>query len=245
VNVSTLAVASVRPVIVLPTYNNIGTLPNVVDRCARLELPMLAIDDGSTDATAQWLASNAAAGSPGLTVITHPHNRGKAAALRTGFSAAIAREFSHAITIDTDGQLSPEEIPILLSHSRAEPRALVLGVRDDRRKDYPWRSRVGRWFSNYCLFMETGVRITDSQCGLRIYPLGAMTSLKCQADRFGYETEIIARAAWAGCPIIEVPVSCRYFDGERRITHFRPGKDSLKALAMHSRLLCTAFFRRL
>jgi glycosyltransferase involved in cell wall biosynthesis len=234
----------VEPVIILPTYNNVNTLPQIVDRCARLELPILAIDDGSTDSTAQWLASNAAAIVPRLSVITHPHNRGKAAALRTGFQAAIAREFSHAITLDTDGQLCPEEIPLLLSRSGAEPRALVLGVRDVRRADYPWRSRAGRWFSNCCLFLETGVHITDSQCGLRIYPLSAMALLKCTADRFGYETEIIARAAWAGCPIIEVPVSCRYFEGDQRISHFRPGTDSLKAVAMHARLLCTALFRQ-
>lgn len=233
---------SIQPVILLPTFNNAGTLPQIIERTAQLNLPMIVINDGSSDGTARWLSENASQVNPNLEVILHAQNRGKAAALRTGFDAAIARGFSHAVAIDTDGQLDPEEIPRLLAETHKQPRALVLGVRDDRREDYPWRSRVGRRLSNFCIFLEAGAHITDSQCGLRIYPLAAMPALKCRANRFGYETEIITRAAWAGCPIVEVPVTCRYFEGEKRITHFRPGLDSLKALAMHARLLIAAPF---
>ena len=79
-----------------------------------------------------------------VTVVTHNRNRGKAAALKTGFAAAAEAGFTHAITIDTDGQLDPEQIPELLAAARENPSALVVGCRDDGKADYPARSRLGR-----------------------------------------------------------------------------------------------------
>jgi hypothetical protein len=230
-----------RVVVIVPTYNNAGTLPDILERILKLGLPTIVVDDGSTDQTKQILA-DLACGEPRrlLHVIAHAANRGKAAALQTGFAAAIQAGYTHAVTIDSDGQLDPEEIPTLLQASAAQPRSFVVGMRDETRPDYPTKSRFGRRFSNAMVYLETGVRVVDSQCGFRVYPLGAIGLLRCGAGRFGYETEVITRAVLAGCEIAQVPVNCRYFEKSARVTHFKPIRDSLRSLAMHARLLLAA-----
>ncbi len=170
----------------------------------------------------------------------HPENRGKAAALRTGFARAINAGFTHALTIDSDGQLQPEEIPSLIDAATQSPNAFVLGVRDDQAPDYPSRSRVGRRVSNMMVRLESDGHVADSQCGLRVYPLSLMTFLSCRAERFAFETEVLTRAAWAGCPFVEVPVSCQYPKEAAQVSHFRPWLDSWRSVGMHLVLVIRA-----
>jgi uncharacterized protein (DUF2062 family) len=228
-----------RPVVVAPTFNNATTLPAILRELADLDLPVVVVNDGSTDGTASLLAAWAAVDPSGRTVLNHSCNLGKAAALRTAFAHAAA-DHTHAVTIDTDGQLSPADVAPLLDRARLRPTALVLGTRDARAADYPRRSRFGRWFSNRLVWIESGITVADSQCGLRVYPLPFANLARCDAERYGYETEVITRAAWAGLPIVQVPVACRYFPHGERISHFRPGVDSLRAIGMHARLIATA-----
>ncbi len=230
---------TVRPVIIAPTHNNAGTLLDVLRRLDLLGISVIVINDGSTDSTAQLLATWADV-STDHRLMTHAKNLGKAAALRTGFSAAVAAGFTHAVAIDTDGQHWPEDIPLLLQKSIEHPTALVLGTRDASSPDYPSRSRFGRWISNSLITFETGKRIVDSQCGLRVYPLKFVQTAPCHAGHFGFETEIITRAAWAEVPIIEMPVQCRYFADAERVSHFKPIVDSLRALWLHAGLIITA-----
>jgi len=228
-----------KALIVAPSFNNSGTVQDVLDRSLRLDLPVIAVDDGSTDETPQILLALSNARSQ-LEVLTHKRNLGKAAALRTGFRTGIDRGFTHAVTIDTDGQLDPEEIPILLRLSRDNPLALIVGARDERSADYPWRSRFGRRFSNLMVRLESGARVEDTQCGLRVYPLRSIQATRCRTSRFAFETEIITRAAWAGFPVVSVPVTCRYFEMHRRVSHYRPLVDSLHAILLHMMLLLQA-----
>jgi 1-acyl-sn-glycerol-3-phosphate acyltransferase len=176
-------------------------------------------------------------------VVTHPANRGKAAALRSGFQRAAELGFTHTITIDTDGQLDPKDMAQLWVKSLIEPTALVVGVRDDRQADYPTKSRIGRRVSNWLVSLESGVRIADSQCGLRVYPLDFVNSVRCTAEHYGFETEIITRAGWAGRKVIGEPVSCRYLPEEQRVSHFKPFVDSMRAVRMHARLATGAMAR--
>ncbi|MEO6434491.1 MAG: DUF2062 domain-containing protein [Tepidisphaeraceae bacterium] len=224
--------------IIAPTYNNAATLEGVLRRLALHELSLIVVNDGSTDATSAILER--LSGEVPIVVITHPINRGKAAALRSGFDAARAASRTHAITIDTDGQLDPDELPHLLEAARAKPDALVVGVRDDSAADYPTRSRLGRRASNLLIRLESGIRLQDSQCGYRVYPLDLPALAQCSAGHYGFETEIVTRAGWAGCEVIGVPVSCRYLPTDQRISHFRPWVDSFRAIAMHARLMSRA-----
>jgi glycosyltransferase involved in cell wall biosynthesis len=234
------ATSTFRPIVVAPSYNNVGTLPDILRRITATGLPAILVNDGSTDATAEVLADWQSVDSSHRHVLTHNANCGKAAALRTAFDFAINAGFSHAITIDTDGQLAPEDFPALLDRAAREPDALVIGVRGESTADYPVRSRVGRRVSNLLVWLESGVRVADSQCGLRVYPLQLVSRLQCRAEHFGFETEIITRAGWAGVPVIGEPVSCRYLPSHERVSHFKPWLDSLRAVCMHGRLVTAA-----
>jgi glycosyltransferase involved in cell wall biosynthesis len=226
-----------RPAIIAPTLNNAATLPDVIARTVALGHHLFIVNDGSTDGTAAWLETFANEQPNGVTVLHHDRNRGKAIALRTGFDAAIAAGFTHAATIDTDGQLRPEEIPDLLEVAASNPNALVVGHRDETRADYPSRSRLGRRLSNLAIRLETGCHVDDCQCGLRVYPLRLFEVVRCRMGRFAFEAEIITRAAWAGCEILSVPVSCRYFPSDERVSHFRPWRDSVHGVLLHLMLL--------
>jgi glycosyltransferase involved in cell wall biosynthesis len=228
----------IRAAVIAPSYNNAGTLADVLTRVAALGLPIFLVNDGCTDATqdivTSWQREHPKAE---FQVLRHPRNRGKAAALKTGFSAAMAAGYTHAITIDTDGQHDPERIPALLDQAQQNPVAYVLGVRDDRHADYPARSRLGRRLSNLFIRLESGLKVSDSQCGLRVYPLELIRTVRCRAGRFGYEAEMITRAAWAGCPVVEVPINTRYLPVGERVSHFRPWWDSILGVLTHLRLV--------
>jgi glycosyltransferase involved in cell wall biosynthesis len=227
---------AIFPIVIAPTYNNCGTLAEVLAGVAAVGLPILVVNDGSTDQTAaileEWVRKH-----PQTKLLTHPRNRGKAAALRTGFAAAIELGYTHAVTIDTDLQHDPAYIGPLLEAAREDPDAFVLGVRDIRHGDYPTKSRVGRRISNLLIRLECGVKVSDSQCGMRVWPLELIREVRGHSSRFGYESEMITRAGWAGCPIVEVLVNTRYLPADQRISHFRPWVDTLRSAAMHARLL--------
>jgi uncharacterized protein (DUF2062 family) len=232
------APSSFKAAVVAPTYNNAGTLAGVLSGIERLGLPIIVVDDGSTDQTAQvlrdWLGAHPVSEAR---VLTHLHNRGKAAALRTGFAEAIRLGYSHAVTIDTDAQHDPRCIPRMLELATKSPEAYVLGVRNCRQAGYPRRSRLGRRLSNLLIRLECGLKVADSQCGLRVYPLELVKTVTCRAQRFSYEAEMIARAGWSGCPVIETPVNTCYLPPGRRVSHFDPWWDTARGIATHVRLL--------
>ncbi len=228
-------VETFRPVVIAPSYNNDGTLRNILDRIAVLKLPMIVVNDGATDRTAGILQEFAEqCGEVDFVSLTHEKNRGKAAALRTGFAHARDRGFTHAVTIDTDDQLAPEDIPLLLEIATNKPDALIIGERADQMDNMPTSSSVGRLTSGLGLYLETGYVIQDSQCGLRVYPLHLFETVGCHASRFGFEAEVIARAAWADCDLAFVPVRCNYFPPQKRVSHFRLWRDSLYSFFMHA-----------
>lgn len=233
-----MSLAAIRPVAVLPTFNNARTLAVVIGEVLKTGVPVIVVDDGCTDATRDVLDQFQGE----IRVVRHAKNRGKAAALRTGFVAARDAGFTHAIVVDTDGQLDPLQIPQFVACAQKHPEALILGVRDDRKQDYPSGSRTGRRVSNLLVWIESGLKISDSQCGFRVYPLDFITAVKCPASRFGFETEILTRAGWSGCKSIEIPVSCTYSPAGGRISHFRPWVDSFRAVFMHARLIARAIW---
>ena len=227
------------PVVIAPTHNNAGTLADVVRRVRAQGVPVVVVNDGSTDDTARLLA-DLAAEDPEITVLTQPRNLGKAAALMAGFDHASAAGYTHAVTIDTDGQLDPEQIPALLALARRTPDGLIIGQRDENIEGYPSKNRLGRRVSNLFVWMQCGVRVADSQCGFRVYPLDFLEDTRCRAGRYGFETEVITRAGWAGRPIVGTPVRCHYFPKGKAVSHFRPYLDSFRGVPMHLRLMLRA-----
>ena len=224
--------------VVVPTFGHGRTLRGVLDGVAARHpnLPVIAVDDGSSDDTAAVLdAWRDAAG--GRHVVSHAVNRGKAAALRSGFAEAEALGCTHAATIDSDGQHDPADLAPLVEAARARPDALVLGERPDRVPGCPRRSLVGRRVSNWLIRLESGLIVRDSQCGLRVYPLASTRRVGGRAGRYGFETAVLTRFGHARLPIVRVPVSCAYDVPGGRVSHFRPLRDSISAAGMHAGLL--------
>jgi glycosyltransferase involved in cell wall biosynthesis len=223
-----------RCAIVIPAYNHGAQVRKVVEKCLQLRLPVVVVDDGSTDSTFDVLTSLS-----GVTVIRHKQNQGKGASLLTGF-AAVLRFADWAITIDADGQHDPEDIISLTQAVPVGQRPLVIGKREDMgHKNVPWTSRWGRRFANFWVWTSCGRWLSDSQSGFRIYPLPETIFLKTKAKRFQFEVEVLVRAVWSGIPIIETPVHAIYDPPEERISHFRPWLDFWRNTKTFARLVAT------
>ncbi len=233
-----ITASDVRVVVVCPTYQNADTLGDVLDRIEALGLPALVENDGCQDGTSDLLQARLAQERPvPFHVFDLSQNQGKAAALHRAFDEAQALGYTHAISIDTDGQHDPEDLPKFVAAVHEDPRALVLGWRSEKIEGYPARSRLGRRLSNLAIRLACGLRVRDSQCGLRAYPLGLIQAVKCHSGRYGFESEILTRATWAGCPVREIQITSRYLPLEQRVSHFRPWLDGWHGFWLHWRLL--------
>ena len=209
--------------IVIPVYNHGPMIEAVINEALKLNLPVIVVDDGSTDSSGDRIESI-----DGIQFLRHRENRGKGAAIMTGFDRA-AEIANWAITIDADGQHHPEDAVKLIGAIPENSRPLVVGMRQGMDgRDVPRTSRFGRKFSNFWIRVSGGPALTDSQSGFRIYPLPESMNLDIKARRFQFEVEILVRAAWADIPVIEVPVRVSYAKGSLRISHFRPVVDFMR-----------------
>ena len=150
-----------NPCIVIPCFQHVATAV-VVARAAQKFCSVILVDDGSTP---PMLAG------PEWTLVRLPQNRGKGAALRAGFQKAAELGFTHAITMDADGQHFVQDLPLFLEALRAQPEALVVGVRNFFEARAPAGRRRSNGVSTFWFRVETGVRLGDTQCGFRCYPL--------------------------------------------------------------------------
>jgi uncharacterized protein (DUF2062 family) len=221
--------------IVIPVFNHALTVGRVVSE-AKNYFPVLVVNDGSTDGTGGILAAET-----GVMVVTLPVNQGKGAALRAGFAAAEKRGFTHAITIDADGQHATRELPLFAAASRRQPGALIVGVRDLVKEKAPRGRRMTNNLSTFWFKVQTGVPLTDTQCGYRCYPLACVNRLRVKAQRYAYELEVMVKASWSGVPLVAQPVSADYAAATSRLSHFHPWRDMAGMSLVHSRLSMQTF----
>jgi len=209
----------------VPAFDAGDTVGAVVDDLrGALGLPVLVVDDGSSDATAE------VAGARGAEVVRHPGNLGKGAALATGLLEAGRRGFRLAVTVDADGQ-HPGVSARRVLEATADPRALVLGVRDLLRDGAPRSNRFGNGVSNFFLSAFAGRPLRDTQCGLRRYPVAETLALASRARGYAFEAEVILRALAAGLPLLEVPVEVVYPRAEDARSHFRKVRDPARIVS--------------
>ena len=217
--------------VLIPCYNHASTVAAVV-RAASEHFPILVVDDGSTKPLPEL---------PGCTLLQLKPNRGKGAALRAGLQHAAELGYTHAITMDADGQHFDEDLPKFLAAATAQPDALIVGVRDFFAAGCPTHRRRSNAVSTFWFRVETGVRLGDTQCGFRCYPLTLAQKLKPRSGRYAFELEFMVRASWVGTPVIAVPVKCSYADGIRN-SHFRPVKDLAHITLMNIGLVLQSWF---
>jgi len=218
-------------VALVPAYQAAATIADVVAGVRTRLLHVVVVDDGSDDDTA------GRATAAGAEVIRHPANAGKGAALATGFRALVARGVGRALTLDADGQHLPGQIPVLLAASDAEPAAIVVGVR--RKAGHAIRAvnRFGNWAADELLRLIAGQALPDTQSGFRIYPVATTLALGVQGARYDFETEVLLRAARRRVPLVGVPVDVHYPPVAERVSHFRPGVDTIRIIASVLRVL--------
>ena len=217
--------------VIIPTYNNAGTVLDVITRALAQNLPVVVVDDGCTDGTAAQLAEAALP----VTVLTHPCNRGKGIALRTGLEYARKNGFRYAVTLDADGQHFPEDLPLFLAAIDGHPGALVLGSRDLTADNMPGGNTFANRFSNFWFRIQTARRIPDTQTGYRAYPLASLPSLKLLTARYEAELTLLVFSAWKGVELVPVPIRVCY--PEDRVSSFRPFRDFFRISVLNT-LLC-------
>lgn len=227
-------------IVIIPVYNNASTISSVIEGVQQHICNLVVVDDGSTDDTYTVCCKI-----PSIKLLHHEVNRGKGAALRTAFRYALDNGFTHAITIDADGQHLSKDIPLFLKKIEEEPGTLWIGDRIIQvigGVDQPPRSRFGRHFGAFWYKLYTGNPIRDTQSGFRAYPVSSTSNLGCDSDRYEYEIEILICAAWNKIPVKSVPIHLLYQPKEERISHFRPIRDFMRISVVNGRAAITKLF---
>ena len=224
--------------IVIPSYNNGRTVVDVAGRALRQLPDVIVVVDGSTDDTCKSLAES---GLP-VTVLRHEVNRGKGMALRTGFEYARQHGFRYAVTIDSDGQHFPEDVPVFLDAIDRHPGSLILGSRNLQSENMPGKNTFANRFSNFWFAVQTLKKIPDTQTGFRAYPLDRLPSMKLLTSRYEAELELLVFSAWKGIALIPVGIKVYYPAKEERVSSFRPFWDFFRISVLNTVLCVLAIF---
>ena len=178
-------------VAVIPAYNEAGTIHAVASQTLTYIDRIVIVDDGSADLTVECLSEVS------VTVLRHPRNLGKGAALWRGMQYAMAKDATAVITLDGDGQHDPADIPALLSMHRRDSSAIVIGARLHARRTIPWLRYLANRVANFWISWAAGSRIPDSQSGFRLYPTTVLKAVGSRCDAtsgFAFESELLIEA---------------------------------------------------
>lgn len=220
--------------LLIPTYNNQATLKRVIDGVLQYfeAEDVIVINDGSTDQTSEILAAYA----DRVRILQNDGNQGKGFSLRRGFREAIRLGYRNAISIDSDGQHLPSDLPLFFEAAVKNPGALLMGSRNMNQEGVPGASSFGNKFSNFWFRFETGISLPDTQTGFRLYPLGAIDKIRLFTRKFETEIEVIVKLAWRGVTILPIPIQVIY-DKNERVTHFRPFRDFTRISILNTYLV--------
>ena len=215
-------------VVVIPAYQAAATIRDVITR-TQATVPsaqIIVVDDGSSDGTGDEGRGT------GTTLITHPRNRGKGAALRSGIREATARGAAVVVTIDADAQHPPEEIPRLLQPILEGRSDLVLGARQ-RDHAMPVSRRFTNWLSATLASRIGGQPVRDAQTGFRAFTRAVAERVQPAGDRYEYEANFLLDALRAGFRVVSVDVPTIYGRGAR--SHFRAWGDTWRMARVFAR----------
>ncbi len=225
--------------IIVPTFNERSLLPSVVERIMAAPLPtgisreIIVVDDCSTDGSREWLTALVDDRHP-LIIKFHDSNRGKGAALRTGFTAATG---DIIVVQDADLEYDPREYSRLLEPILDGRADVVFGTRflgQTHRVLYYWHA-VGNWLLTMVSYMPSNLNLTDMECCYKMFRREVLDSIVLREDRFGFEPEVTAKVARLGCRIYEVPVSYSgrtYAEGKK--ISWRDGVSALRCIVRYN-----------
>ena len=226
--------------VLIPSYNTGERLFSTVSEARAQWATVWVVIDGSTDGTGERLAQLAASDA-GLKVLQLPENQGKGAAVLFGLRKAQEAGFTHALTMDSDGQHPANLIPAFMQASVARPETMVLG-RPVFDASAPLLRVRGRRVSNSWTQLETlFAGVSDSLYGFRVYPVDALIQVMSRQSwmrRFDFDTEAVVRLAWRGVKPVNIDAPVKYLTAaEGGVSHFRYGRDNLLLTWMHTRLM--------
>ena len=207
--------------VVIATYDNAGTIANVVRRVEAITRDIIVVDDGCTDNTLALLLQLDVPPH----IVTYKPNRGKGHALVQGFKKAMQLGWDYVITLDSDGQHFPEDLPQLVAAWTQHKDALIVGERGTGHLNMPRGNTMANKFSNFWFTVQTGIQLNDTQTGFRLYPLKRLRWLGITTSRYEAELKMLVFAAWHGIEIVPVKVRVYYPPQGERVTHFRPWAD--------------------
>jgi glycosyltransferase involved in cell wall biosynthesis len=222
--------------VLVPTYNNEQSLGKVLNSLLSYTDQIIVVNDGSTDSTLDILQQFSQ-----INLVSYTQNKGKGHALRTGFKHAVKSGYDYAITIDSDGQHFAEDLGKFLKKLEDHPAAIIIGARNMDQSSVPGKSSFGNKFSNFWFWVETGLKMSDTQSGYRLYPVRLLETAKFLTRKFEFEIEVLVTSAWRGIEITEVPVRVFYAEKESRVSHFRPFKDFTRISILNTVLVTLAF----
>ena len=235
-----LKIKQLRCCVILPTYNNELTLCRVIDGVLNYTNNIIVINDGSTDNTSLLLENY-----PNIEIIHKPKNTGKGSTLKMGFQRSTSLGFEYAITLDTDGQHYPDDIPNFVNslYESLNKNILIIGDRNMNNADVFAQSAKGNRVSTFWMYATTGLRLNDSQSGFRLYPVKEMHTIRFlnSTKKFEFEIEAIVKSFWSGIDIKHVPIKVLY-DPEERVSHFRPFRDISRMVVLYTWFLLVRVF---
>jgi glycosyltransferase involved in cell wall biosynthesis len=220
--------------VVIPVYNHAGAIGAMTAAVVEQQTHCILIDDAS-DAHCAAVLDRLAADAPAqISLVRHAVNQGKGGAVVSGFLRAAELGYTHVLQIDADCQHRAEDIPRFLAIAQAYPQAVICGCPqyDD---SVPKLRLYARYLTHIWVWINTlSLAITDSMCGLRVYPLAPVLALHARhriGRRMDFDTDVLVRLYWAGVPVINVPARVGYpADG---VSHYRMLRDNLLITRMH------------
>jgi glycosyltransferase involved in cell wall biosynthesis len=206
---------------IIPAFNAANLITGVLTHLRHIIPPhrTIVVDDGSSDETFR-VASGA-----GVLVVQHPVNRGKGAALSTGFKKAVDMGLGYVVTLDADGQHNPAEIPKFAQRVAETGADIVVGNRFGALGDMPWLRRSTNWLTSKVVSLLARTPIPDSQNGYRMISAPVISAVSLETTRYEAESELLIKAGKRGFVIDSVPVETIY--GEE-VSAIHPVVDTVR-----------------
>ena len=161
--------------------------------------------------------------------------------MRLGFKKAYSEGYNFAVTIDSDGQHDPKEIPAFIEEHKKNPDAIIVGVRSLIEGKVPGKNSFANRFSNFWFLVITDKKVDDTQSGYRLYPLRKIGKMKFMTTKYEFELEVLVKSVWKNIPIEQVNIKAVYLPGKERITHFKPFRDFFRISMMNTVLVFLSF----
>jgi glycosyltransferase involved in cell wall biosynthesis len=210
-----------KVLVIIPALNAERSIGAVVRDCKAVVSDVLAVDDGSADRTAE------VAREAGAQVVSHPVNRGKGAALKTGFAYALEHGFDAVLTLDADGQHLAREIPKFFAAREETGADLIIGGRAHLFGQMLPRRRFANRFSARCIAFASHTDVTDSQSGFRLYSAQLLRAIRLRSEGFDMESEVIVQAGQRRFKILSIPIDLGFVDGQST-SHYKPLMDTIR-----------------